>query len=466
MAADDELEVALDSLRTTLGGKVQTDVNTRRRLPRRRLHPRTQEIAWRIPDLRHLVCIHLGGRRHFRYLRDGIEYWWPRWDLTLVLGLSRTDVSRPGGCTVRSPHRIKRIFVPMGISTSQSQGGLAIWLAYVLVLGNRLIALDNALASQAIMPLMGIPENEDTARVITVIVLVVQAILVIASTRLLGILTSSSVGIELAIVAVLVLALFVVIAFTGGGSLDNLASRGIAAADPNYFAIGGGLTAGMIMGLTTLVGFDSAANLAEEAKDPFRSVPRAIVGSVVAAATLGMLFLLALTAAIKDVAAVTNSGSPVMARDRRFPANRLMRQVNPRTQTPIFATILILAIGVALMVGLPGQALLQLIIASTILPALIYGATVVLYLAVRTSLEPKQDGFSLGRFEMPVAVAALIWVGFALFCLVTPGDATVPVVIVIGLVAVGGIYFGYLMMFNRVVLDTEPGLSPLPPAHH
>ena len=45
--------------------------------------------------------------------------------------------------------------------------------------------------------------------------------------------------------------------------------------------------AGMIMGLTTLVGFDSAANLAEEAKDPFRSVPRAIVASVVAAGVLG-----------------------------------------------------------------------------------------------------------------------------------------------------------------------------------
>jgi amino acid transporter len=37
--------------------------------------------------------------------------------------------------------------------------------------------------------------------------------------------------------------------------------------DPNYFAIGGGVMAGMIMGLTTLVGFDSAANLAEEATE-------------------------------------------------------------------------------------------------------------------------------------------------------------------------------------------------------
>ena len=56
-----------------------------------------------------------------------------------------------------------------------------------------------------------------------------------------------------------------------------------------------------IMGLATLVGFDAAANLAEEAKDPYRTVPRAIVGSVVAAAVLGMVFLIALTVAITDI---------------------------------------------------------------------------------------------------------------------------------------------------------------------
>ena len=38
----------------------------------------------------------------------------------------------------------------------------------------------------------------------------------------------------------------------------------------------------------------AAANLAEEAKDPHRTVPLAIVGSVVAAGVLGLLFLIAL----------------------------------------------------------------------------------------------------------------------------------------------------------------------------
>ena len=81
----------------------------------------------------------------------------------------------------------------------------------------------------------------------------------------------------------------------------------------------------------------------------------------------------------------------------------------------------------------------------------------VLYLAVRKRLEHKQGGFSLGRFELPIAIAALIWVAAALVFLVTPGDAAVPTLVVLGLILAGGIYFAKMMIFNREVLDTEPG---------
>lgn len=378
-------------------------------------------------------------------------------------------------------------------------GWLSFWYLAIAV-----VAMDNALASQAFMPLVGMAENEDTARVITLVILVVQAVLVIASTRLLGLFTSAAVAVELAIVAVLVIGLGAVMIFTGSGDLDNLASRGVAEGAADYWAIGGGVMAAMVMGLTTLVGFDSAANLAEEAKDPFRSVPRAIVASVVAAAVVGLIFLIVLNIAIKDVTTVSAGGSPVaaiirdqlgpfaervllaciafamfgagmvvmaacsrqvfaMARDQRFPAHRLMRRVNPATQTPVPATLLILAVGVVLMVALPGDALIELIIASTILPALIYGGIVVLYLGVRKRLEHKEGGFSLGRYELPVAVAALIWVCFALFVLVTPDEATVPTLIVGGLIVVGALYFAVMMVRNRAVLDHEPGADEFAP---
>jgi amino acid transporter len=371
------------------------------------------------------------------------------------------------------------------------------WLTFCYIV-IAVVAVDNALASTAFMPLAGLEPNENVARLITLAMLVIQAVLAIVSTRIVAMINSAAVGIEVVIIAVMVIALGIAVAVAGGHSAANLTSRGITENAPNYFAVGGGLMIAMIMGLTTLVGFDAAANLAEEARDPYRSVPRAIVGSVVVAGLLGMLFLIALTLAIDDIPRVSATQSPVatilrdefgpamektllvavafaffgcgmvtltscsrivyaMARDSRFPAHRLMQRVNPRTQTPVPATILILVVGVILMVAMPGAALLQLITASTILPALLYGSTTVLYLSVRKRLDRKEGGFDLGRFELPVAIGALVWCLFALFVLVAPAAALIPVLIVVGLLLIGGVYFAYLWVWNREVLETEPG---------
>lgn len=56
----------------------------------------------------------------------------------------------------------------------------------------------NAMASQAIMPLLGLGADETLTRVLTVVILVVQAVLVIASTRLFGWITSAAVGVSIA----------------------------------------------------------------------------------------------------------------------------------------------------------------------------------------------------------------------------------------------------------------------------
>jgi amino acid transporter len=375
------------------------------------------------------------------------------------------------------------------------------WLSFCY-LGIAMVAVDNAMASQALMPLVGMATDENTARVITLIILLAQTVLAIASTRIVGMLNACAVGVEILIVGALVIALMIAFATTGLGSASNLISRGITAGDPSNFGFGGGLMLAMIMGLSTLVGFDAAANLAEEAKEPYRNVPRAIVGSVVAASVLGMLFLIALTVAIPDVARISRSGSPVaqilhdqlgllvettlliaitfaffacgmvtmvtgarlvfaMSRDRRFPVHRLMRKVSVRTQTPIPATLLIFAGGVLLMAAMPGDALLALITASTIMPVLLYAATVILYLSVRRQLDRKEGAFDLGRFELPVAIGALIWLAAAILALVTPGAAFVPVLIVLGLMLVGGLFFVGMLLFDRRSLDTEPDATAI-----
>jgi amino acid transporter len=371
------------------------------------------------------------------------------------------------------------------------------WLSFAyLAIG--VVTVANALAITALMPMFGMESDEGTARVITVVVVVIQAVLVVASTRIVGLITSGAVGLELVIVVVLTVALFIAVAVTGEGSVSNLTSRGIAEGAPNYFAIGGGLMAAMIMGLATLVGFDSAANMAEEAKDPFRTVPRAIVGSVLAAGVLGLVFVIALTIAIDNIPQISASDSPValilrdqlgpvverallvaiafaffgaglvtlatcsrmvfaMSRDARFPGHQLMRRVNPRTQTPIPATIVPVVVGIVLMAVLPGDALLELLTVGGVIGAVLYGAIIVLYLGVRKALGTQKDAFDLGRFEMPVAIGALVWSIIVVFVLVSPSEALTSVLISVGILLAGGVYFGYMFISNREVLETEPG---------
>ena len=376
-------------------------------------------------------------------------------------------------------------------------GWLFGWLSFsYLAIG--VATVNNALASTALMPLLGMESDEGTARVITVVLVVIEAALVVASTRLVGLITSGAVGLELVIVIVLTVALFIAVAVTGDGSVSNLTSLGIAEGDPNYFAIGGGLTAAMIMGIATLVGFDAAANMAEEAKNPFRSVPRAIVGSVVAAGVLGLVFAIALTIAIDDIPRASATDSPValilrdqlgpvversllvaivfaffgaglvtvatcsrmvfaMARDERFPAHQLMRRVSPRTKTPIPATILPVGVAVVLMAALPGDALLEMLTVGGLIGAVLYGAIIVLYLAVRKGLGHQEDAFDLGRFEMPVAIAALVWSVFVVFVLVSPPEALTSVLMSLGVLVAGGAYLAYLVIFKREIMETEPG---------
>lgn len=373
------------------------------------------------------------------------------------------------------------------------------WITFCYLITG-LMAVDSAMSSQCLMPLFDMAPGEGTARIIAMVVMVLQAILAIASTKLMALINSAAVAIELSIVVVLSIALVIAVAVTGHGSVDNLTSRGITDGATDYFAFGGGLMAVMIVGLATLVGFESAANMAEEAKDPFRSVPRAIVGSVAAASVLGMLFLMALTFAIDNIAAVSRSQSPIgvimndqlgsvaeriflvaitiaffgagmvtlttcsrmifaMARDDRFPASRLMRRVNQRTQTPIPATIAPVVIGIAALATLPGNALLELITSGTVFPLLCYGMIVVLYLSVRKQLGRQEGAFDIGRFELPISIAALLWTISALIITLSPG-ALVPIMIVVGLLGVGAVYFAYLMIFNRRVLEHQPGESP------
>ena len=113
------------------------------------------------------------------------------------------------------------------------------------------------------------------------------------------------------------------------------------------------------------------------------------------------------------------------------------------------------------MVALRGGALLPLILVAALLTNIPYAMTIIRYLVVRRKLGHKEGAFGLGRFEPPVAIVALIWVFVTTFVVVVSSASVVPILVVVGVILAGGVYFAYQMIFKREVLEHEPGKADL-----
>ena len=251
-------------------------------------------------------------------------------------------------------------------------------------------------------------------------------------------------------------------------------------------------------------GFEAAANLAEETQDAHRTVPTAMWFSVFLSGVVGFAFLIALNLASQNIAALTASATPVadiitqmlgtvvgdiflvfvtfsifacglvifitvsrltwaMSRDGRFPGHLLLRRVGNQTGTPVAATLLC---GILIEVVLAGFALLGILVpsqsntltylfsAATLLPAIIYLATVVLYIYARRKL-PETHGFSLGAWEWPIIILSIIWLLFEL-SIFRDAQFAAPWLYSLVMFGLGLIYFVWLLVTRPHVLSTPP----------
>lgn len=218
---------------------------------------------------------------------------------------------------------------------------------------------------------------------------------------------------------------------------------------------------GILLGAYTIVGFESAANLAEETLDAANTVPKAILGSVIVSGVVGMAFLLVTILSIDDLGAVIESPHPLpsiiehrlgreigwaffalvgisifacglvvmasgsrmifaMARDGAFVGNRWLGRVSPTTGAPVPAIVLVA--GLAMIVELFSESLAQLLAAAAILPAIVYLVTVLAYLTRHRALPAQLGRFTLGRWGRPIAGCAAIWLVLMLGLLSIPAE--------------------------------------------
>jgi amino acid transporter len=219
-----------------------------------------------------------------------------------------------------------------------------------------------------------------------------------------------------------------------------------------------------LMGAFTLVGFELAADMSEDAVSPRSSVPRGVIWAVAGSVILGMIALIGFTVAIPSLKDVEAPGLPLlviagywlpswlvkvfiafvifsmfailvvgagaqarlaysMARDNMLPVSGWLRRINPRTQTPIIALLVFAVVDIAVTwYGyLQASAFATLVGATAIIPYIIYFLITAGYAYKRRTLDSLPGVFSLGRWAWPVIIFVLVYSALIIFVLSVPG---------------------------------------------
>jgi amino acid transporter len=363
------------------------------------------------------------------------------------------------------------------------------------------VSVDYGLVQVAFQPLIGQAYTPTSAALETLVVLALQAALIITSTRITTRVNNTAVATEIIGIVGLTVLLLIVAAVRSLGHWSNLGATG-AVPHAGYFNWLGPFMLATLLGAYTIVGFESASNLAEETHEPHKVIPRAMVRAVLLSGIVGFAFLIVVAYATNKAA--YDSSAPVasivhdvlggvvqkiflvfvcvsifacgliimitnsrlifsMARDRRLPGHQVLHRVPRATGGPPWATILaaVLSGAIALVLRTHVGALTTLFTASTIMPALLYAGTVLLY--VLTS-RPRGAGESggerprpFGRYEIPVIAGAVIWLAYELIILIGPGEFRDAQYYVLGALGVGLVFYVVQLLTEREAMRREPG---------
>jgi amino acid transporter len=143
-----------------------------------------------------------------------------------------------------------------------------------------------------------------------------------------------------------------------------------------------------------------------------------------------------------------------MARDRRLPGHQFLSRVPKATAGPSWATILAAVLGgiIVLVLLSSTTALETLFTASTIMPALLYSSTVLLYVFTR-----HRGPRTYGRFEWPIVIGAIIWLAYELIVLIGPGMFRDAQYYVLGSLGLGLVFYVVQLITEPRAMRAEPG---------
>ncbi|HEY6055892.1 MAG TPA: APC family permease [Gaiellaceae bacterium] len=222
----------------------------------------------------------------------------------------------------------------------------------------------------------------------------------------------------------------------------------------------------MFMSLFVIYGFDTAATLAEETKDPRRQAPRAVLYSVAGAFVIGGIFIWATLMAVPNLqSGVKNALGPAqvidanfsnafattyllvvaaaifvcllsiqanvmrlafgMARDDRLPGSKLLSRVHSTHRTPAIACVTVSLLAAIPLIQYAGAGILAIAATGMIYLSYFLGGLAILRARLRGWPKAKAP-FSLGRWGIPVSLLGLAWGGGMLVNFAWPRAASNP----------------------------------------
>ena len=205
-----------------------------------------------------------------------------------------------------------------------------------------------------------------------------------------------------------------------------------------------------LLGVFTLVGFELAADMSEDAVNPVRSVPRGVLWGLGLSVVLGMIALIGFTVAIPDLKTVASAPLPLkvfvafvvfsmfailvvgsgaqarlvysMSRDNMLPFSGALRKINARSQTPIVALLVfgVIDLGVMFYGYKQPSSFGTLVGATAIIPYIIYFLITLAYAVKRRTLDSLPGAFNLGRWAWPVIGFVLVYTVVVMLVLSLP----------------------------------------------
>ncbi|MET9552368.1 APC family permease [Streptomyces sp. NPDC006645] len=262
----------------------------------------------------------------------------------------------------------------------------------------------------------------------------------------------NSAGVFIELIAAVALVIFLAVHITRGPATVLTDTHGHGTGETlGYF--GAFLTASLASAYV-MYGFDTASSLGEESHNPRRNAPRAILRALIASFLLGGLILLTALLSVPDLASkqlstgglqfvvLSTLGKTVgevflwcvviaitvcvlavqaagirlmfaMARDNNLPAGSHLARVSPRFHTPVVPAVVMGVVGVVILVININQPQIFSVITSIAI-IMIYLAYLLVTLPMliqrlRGEWQPLKGSFSLGRFGLPVNIAAVVW---------------------------------------------------------